>query len=253
MYIVSYSKLVFKGDIMEIPEIEIKSRPREFNAYSFEEQFSVLKAYLFDNLSYRKIDTIILNFNNPDDEGWKRDTKGFQSWAIINHLGLGKFKGIFYGMTIEDAIMEIKAKNNPSYSELISILENNLLHYDFIEEDIEAETAIEFTVLKEGKKKEIFTTQYERNPKLRKQAVQIHGTTCMACGFNFKEFYGERGADYIEVHHIRPLAQRNEEVEIDPSNDLIVLCANCHRMIHRKKNDILSLEELKTLIRENMG
>ena len=75
----------------------------------------------------------------------------------------------------------------------------------------------------------------------------------MACGFNFKDFYGERGSDYIEVHHILPLSQRNEEVTIDPSTDLVVLCANCHRMIHRKRNEILSLEELKTLIRENMG
>ena len=89
---------------MEIPDIVIKSRPREFNAYSFEERISVVKAYLFDNISYKNIDTIVLNLNNPDDEGWKRDTKGYQSWAIINHLGLGKFKGIFQGMSIEEAI-----------------------------------------------------------------------------------------------------------------------------------------------------
>ena len=236
---------------MEIPDIVIKSRPREFNAYSFEERISVVKAYLFDNISYKNIDTLALNLNNPDDEGWKRDTKGYQSWAIINHLGLGKFKGIFQGMSIEEAIEELKSKNNPSYSELISIFESDSVNYELVKEDIESETAAEFSVIKEGGKKQIFTTQYERNPKLRKQAVQIHGTTCMACGFNFKDFYGERGSDYIEVHHILPLSQRNEEVAIDPSTDLVVLCANCHRMIHRKRNEILSLEELKTLIREN--
>lgn len=234
-----------------MPDINIKPRPREFNAYSFEQRIYVVKAYLFDNLSTENIDTIVLNLNNPDDEGWKRNTKGWQSWAIINHLGLGKFKGIFQGMNVEEAIEELKSKNNPDYSELISILEADFLNFETIKNDIQSETADKFTVLKEGEKKIIFTTLYERNPKLRKQAVQIHGTTCMACGFNFKEFYGQRGTDYIEVHHIKPLSQRNEEVEINPSTDLVVLCANCHRMIHRKKNDILSLEELRTLINEN--
>ena len=100
---------------MEIPDIKIKYREREFNAYSFEERVSVVKAYLFDNLSTKNIDTIILNLNNPDDEGWKKDSRGWQSWAILNHLGLGKFRGIFQGMSIEEAIIELKSKNNPSY------------------------------------------------------------------------------------------------------------------------------------------
>ena len=236
---------------MEIPDIKIKYREREFNAYSFEERVAVVKAYLFDNLSTKNIDTIILNLNNPDDEGWKKDSRGWQSWAILNHLGLGKFRGIFQGMSIEEAIIELKSKNNPSYDELISILESDSINYELVKKDIELETAEEYTVLKEGQKKQIFTTLYERNPKLRKQAVQIHGTTCMACGFNFKDVYGERGTNYIEVHHVQPLSQINEESEIDPSTDLVVLCANCHRMIHRKKNEILSLEDLKTLIDEN--
>ena len=236
---------------MEIPDIEIKSRPREFNSYSFEDRVSIVKAYLFENLSYEKIDTNVLKLNNPEDEGWKKNSKGWQSWAIINHLGLGKFKGIFQGMSTEEAIIELKSKNDSSYDDLISILESDSLSDELFENDIDSETSSEFTVLKEGQKKQIFTTKYERKPKLRKQAVQIHGTTCMACGFNFEDFYGERGSKYIEVHHIKPLSQTDEEVEIDPATDLVVLCANCHRMVHRKKNEVLSLEELKSLIDEN--
>lgn len=60
--------------------------------------------------------------------------------------------------------------------------------------------------------------------------------------------YGERGKDYIEVHHVVPLASREEEATVNPDTDLVVLCANCHRMIHRKKNEILTLEELINLI-----
>lgn len=71
----------------------------------------------------------------------------------------------------------------------------------------------------------------------------------MACGFDFEKVYGERGKDYVEVHHVVPLADRDEVVDIDPAKDLIVVCANCHRMIHRRKNEVLSLNELKSIIK----
>ena len=116
-------------------------------------------------------------------------------------------------------------------------------------EDIEEETKTDYVVQKEGSVRLVYTTRYERNPKLRAQAVRYHGTSCMACGFNFHEKYGERGKQYIEVHHIKPLAESKEEMEVDPKTDLIVVCSNCHRMIHRKKNEVLSLEELREIIR----
>lgn len=103
---------------------------------------------------------------------------------------------------------------------------------------------------KEGAKKQYYVTKYERNPRLRKAALAIHGYTCMACGFNFEDKYGARGKNYIEVHHIKPLAEIGEEVEVDPETDLICLCSNCHRIVHRKTNYVLSLEELKTIISE---
>ena len=89
-----------------------------------------------------------------------------------------------------------------------------------------------------------YTTRYERDPRNRKVAIKIHGTKCMACGFDFEKTYGERDEDYIEVHHMVHLASRDAEINIDPGKDFIVVCSNCHRMNHRKKNQVLSLEEL---------
>ncbi|WLC60221.1 HNH endonuclease (plasmid) [Leuconostoc carnosum] len=31
----------------------------------------------------------------------------------------------------------------------------------------------------------------------------------------------------------------------DPINDLVPLCSNCHRMIHRDKYNVLTVEHLK--------
>jgi predicted HNH restriction endonuclease len=35
------------------------------------------------------------------------------------------------------------------------------------------------------------------------------------------------------VHHLNPISQTEGEHEVDPVNDLIPLCSNCHSMIHR--------------------
>lgn len=105
------------------------------------------------------------------------------------------------------------------------------------------------TTYTEGVEKKTYTTTYERSPKLKEQALRIHGYTCMACGFNFEKVYGEYGKGYIHVHHVKPVATSGVRA-VNPREDLVVLCANCHAMVHRKKNKVLSLEELKVLIQK---
>lgn len=108
----------------------------------------------------------------------------------------------------------------------------------------------EVTFGQEGKKVKYYTTKYERKPQNRKQAIKIHGTKCMVCGFDFYATYGELGRDFIEVHHTKPLYSLDEEIKVNPETDLVCVCSNCHRMIHRKRNLILSIEELKELIQK---
>lgn len=100
----------------------------------------------------------------------------------------------------------------------------------------------------EGTKRSYYVNKYERNIKNRTKAIEIHGLNCYACGFNFEEVYGERGKDFIEIHHVKPLSTLEEAVVIDPETDLVPLCANCHRMVHRRKDKVLTIEELKNLI-----
>lgn len=101
---------------------------------------------------------------------------------------------------------------------------------------------------KEGRSVEYYTTKYERNPANRRCAIAIHGAKCQACGFDFEEVYGELGRGFIEVHHVRPLHSLDGEVEVDPETDLVCLCSNCHRMVHRKRGEVLSVKELASLI-----
>ena len=96
----------------------------------------------------------------------------------------------------------------------------------------------------EGGQRVFTLVRPERNRKLRQEALALHGYDCMSCGFNFEKFYGEIGKDFIEVHHVMPLAEAGTR-ETNPATDLVVLCANCHRMVHRRKGTCLSLNEIR--------
>ena len=103
----------------------------------------------------------------------------------------------------------------------------------------------------EGKRKERETYFFARNPKLIREAKRTHGYKCQACGFEFKDKYGDFGKDYIECHHENVLSERPEEEwsnEVKTSlDDIKVLCSNCHRMIHHKR-PALSFDELLELL-----
>jgi len=91
----------------------------------------------------------------------------------------------------------------------------------------------------------------ERNPALRRRklaSVRAHGGSlaCEVCEFDFSEFYGERGRDYIECHHVEPLHVGGERART--ISELALLCSNCHRMIHTKP-PWPSPAELRDLIR----
>ena len=58
----------------------------------------------------------------------------------------------------------------------------------------------------EGREVFRFSRVYERSPQNRAIAVRAHGTTCVACEFDFDVFYGSAHArSYIEIHHLTPL------------------------------------------------
>ncbi len=83
--------------------------------------------------------------------------------------------------------------------------------------------------------------------------------TCECCGFDFCKVYGELGKEYIECHHIKPLAEFGKKSEKIGLEDLAALCANCHRMIHRllirnkkeyKDNYHLSIDDLRDVMKK---
>jgi len=91
----------------------------------------------------------------------------------------------------------------------------------------------------------------ERDPKAsakKKAAVlQEKGKLqCEACGFDFAVAYGQLGIGFAECHHRLPLASLGSRTGTR-LGDLAVLCANCHRMIH-KTRPLMSVEDFKRVV-----
>jgi 5-methylcytosine-specific restriction enzyme A len=82
----------------------------------------------------------------------------------------------------------------------------------------------------------------------KRQALSLFGhLECEVCVFNFHKFYGDIGFGYIECHHRTPLFKFKAETKTR-LEDLALVCANCHRMLH-KSIDTLSIEELRMQIK----
>lgn len=94
--------------------------------------------------------------------------------------------------------------------------------------------------------------RYERNSSfiksIKEKALKDNKMlNCRICNFSFLEKYGEIGKGFIEAHHINPLSE-SEGKRVTKEKDIILVCSNCHRMLHRG-NPNLSVEELIELIR----
>lgn len=77
----------------------------------------------------------------------------------------------------------------------------------------------------------------DRNRAIRQAKVDLVARSrgelvCENCSFDFGKKYGQRGVGFIEVHHRTPLAILLPNT-ITCLDDLVLLCANCHRVVHR--------------------
>lgn len=81
----------------------------------------------------------------------------------------------------------------------------------------------------------------------RNESRALNGClVCEACGVRDHDFPQGIGEACFEVHHRTPLGELTEETETTLA-DLSVVCANCHRMLHRS-NPMLSVEALGRLV-----
>lgn len=84
----------------------------------------------------------------------------------------------------------------------------------------------------EGALNRVTANRYERDPRARQACIAHHGACCFICGFDFGSVYGEVAQGFIHVHHIAPISSIGEGYKVDPINDMIPVCPNCHAVFH---------------------
>jgi predicted HNH restriction endonuclease len=113
-------------------------------------------------------------------------------------------------------------------------------------------------LISEGERKYEVTKSYERSQKLRNAAIEHFShngiIVCDCCGFEFKSFYGEKfGKSCIEIHHLKPIfqyASMSIVQTIDSAlRNLLPVCPNCHRVIHKNNITVDMIPLLKQEIR----
>ena len=146
-------------------------------------------------------------------------------------------------------------KNFPKEEEILKDLKNMLTLYqlaiqrggtsemsrivDFEDEEVEKSLkGIEKKVVRFHREKE--KTYIKTDPALIKRLKKKYKYTCQACNLKFDKIYGDYSdkKDYIEAHHLIPKSEILRKIELGEElsrdeSDFAILCANCHRMIHK--------------------
>jgi len=111
--------------------------------------------------------------------------------------------------------------------------------------------SIENPEFPDGRERERIHKIKERNTTVVKLAKEQYfnrtrSYKCEICEFDFYEVYGDIGYGYIEAHHIKPVSEFST-VEMVTIDDFVMLCSNCHKMIHRRR-PWLSYVEINNLL-----
>jgi hypothetical protein len=98
----------------------------------------------------------------------------------------------------------------------------------------------------EGQLREAVSLRYGRNGALRSAALAQARGICEGCRVDFSVLFGGLGGSTLQVHHKEPVSGRSKP-SITSINELAVLCANCHCIVHARGGSPMPIEELRAL------
>ncbi|WP_421941915.1 HNH endonuclease [Pedobacter sp.] len=177
-------------------------------------------------------------FDGKPDNGSFRNPNGV-SLKMSNFLAIDPSydgKGMAAYSKLDESIFNEFKDQQDLLSEIAKSIKKAIETSDFIK----VESALakeENSFAKEGKILYRLHRYKERNVSLvnrkKQQYLKRHGNlACELCRFDFHAVYGEVGKDFAECHHKTPLYSLDVETNTH-LDDLMIICSNCHRMVHR--------------------
>ena len=98
----------------------------------------------------------------------------------------------------------------------------------------------------EGIAKEVTVIARSRSRKLRDAAMKRANGSCDCCGINFTSLFNGKGLRALQVHHKHQLAVQDTP-KVTSADDLAVVCATCHAIIHSDQRRALPVDVLRDL------
>lgn len=204
---------------------------------------------------------------------WLKLSKNLSEKSANNYVGAVRTISRFLSEELDKKINIFETSNKDDFKQIMELIKNSkktlnryntgnrmysngMKHYEeflklhtAINQDVyyEEELLEEETQYIEGARKIISVNAYERDKNARNKCLEYHGTDCKICGFNSIKIYGEEFKDRIHVHHIKPLNEIDQQYQVDPINDLIPVCPNCHMILHSRK-PAFKPDEVKSFI-----
>lgn len=100
----------------------------------------------------------------------------------------------------------------------------------------------------EGIQREVTRYVKGRSGLLRQTALANAKGICEGCGKNFHKLLEGRGVRVLQVHHREQLAVLTAP-KVNTPQDLAVVCANCHMLIHSDSKNALKVEDLRQMLK----
>jgi 5-methylcytosine-specific restriction enzyme A len=148
-----------------------------------------------------------------------------------------------------------EAGNIPDDAVLAEDLQRMLLLYSRLTERIDRIT--EGTQRTEGQGAQLeeerrlrWHKRYEgRSTRAAKEAKREQGYQCRGCDRDYFAMYGEIGKRCVDAHHKVPFAELGEGQRLlNPRRDFAILCAPCHRIVHSRRDEPLTIAELRAIV-----
>lgn len=233
-----FAKKVSENEISRSKAIEKLSREYEINTSSASDYFTAYE-YMIKGKCYKR------TINNDALEYYLKNILKDYGYKGLNNALIALKEHIeYYSNKTGNKCKKAMRIHEVYMGELFEIDKNSVtlnLDDNFLDNGIEIEN------FEEGKSIKVTVNKYERNNLARKKCIEHHGYNCSICKLNLEERYGDIGKEFIHVHHIKPLSEISSEYKVDPINDLLPVCPNCHAIIHRKR-PCYTIEEMLKII-----
>jgi len=178
------------------------------------------------------------SFRNPDGVAFKLQN--------IRNVATGK--GLANVSKMDHQVWNELGNNPLRTKELANLIREGLEVVEGVKEETEGDEAFS-----EGKMVTEAHLRRERQPKIRKRLLEERKKAgqlaCEMCGCRSAATNTQFAEAMFEAHHVLPLSLGKER--ITRLKDMALLCANCHRMIHRAisiEKLWLSVAEAKSII-----